>query len=145
MQLKFYNFNFQVKSENNKNYIYDVVRKKFLRLTPEEWVRQHTIHQLIKNGFSANRLSVERTLPLSKKRYDIVYYNKDGNPWILIECKAPSVAIDEQTLNQIATYIQLEDVPYIVLTNGIVHYIIKRKNKIVEVIQDFPNFSNVSD
>ena len=53
MQLKFDNFNFQVKSENNKNFIYDVVRKKFLRLTPEEWVRQHTIHQLIKNGFSA--------------------------------------------------------------------------------------------
>jgi hypothetical protein len=145
VQLKFDNFNFQVKSENNKNFIYDVVRKKFVRLTPEEWVRQHTIHQLIKNGFSANRLSVERTLPLSKKRYDAVYYNRDGRPWMLIECKASSVKINEQTLNQIASYVQLEDVPFVLLTNGIVHYTIKRENKIVEVIQDFPNFSNVSD
>ncbi len=145
MQLKFDNFNFQVKSENNKNFIFDVVRKKFVRLTPEEWVRQHTIHQLIKNGFSANRLSVERTLPLSKKRYDAVYYNDDGRPWMLIECKAPSIKINEQTLNQIASYLQLEDVPFVLLTNGVDHYTIKRENKIVEVFQYFPNFSNVSD
>ena len=145
MQLKFDNFNFQVKSENNKNFIFDVVRKKFLRLTPEEWVRQHTINQLIKNGFSANRLSVERTLPLSKKRYDAVYYNDDGRPWMLIECKAPSIKINEQTLNQIASYLQLEYVPFVLLTNGVDHYTIKRENKIVEVFQYFPNFSNVSD
>ena len=64
---------------------------------------------------------------------------------MLIECKAPSIKINEQTLNQIASYLQLEDVPFVLLTNGVDHYTIKREKKIVEVFQYFPDFSNVSD
>lgn len=145
MQLNFDNFNFQVKSENNRNFIFDIVRKKYVSLSPEEWVRQHTIHQLIKNGFSASRLSIERTLPQSKKRYDAIYYNHLGLPWLLVECKAPTVAITEHTLNQIAAYLQLENIPYVLLTNGKTHFTITRSNNEVQVIQDFPHFSNISD
>jgi hypothetical protein len=144
VQLNFDNFNFQVKSENNKNYIFDRVRKKYVILTPEEWVRQHTIHQLIKNGFAGSRMSVERTLPQSKKRYDLVYYTEMGEPQLLVECKAPSVVINQQTLNQIAAYLQFENMPYVLLTNGLEHFFISRITDEVTIVQEFPFFSNVS-
>ena len=145
MQLNFDNFNFQVKTENNKNIIFDVVRKKYTALTPEEWVRQHCLNQLIKNGFSLGRLSVERNLPKSTKRYDIAYLDSEGKPLLLVECKAPSVAITEKTLNQVAGYISLWNVPYILLTNGLFHYFISRKNGELQIVQEFPLISRISN
>jgi hypothetical protein len=145
VQLNFDNFNFQVKTENNKNIIFDVVRKKYVVFTPEEWVRQHCLQQLIKNGFSSGRLSVERNLPNSKKRYDVAYLDSHGKPKLLLECKAPSVAITEKTLNQVAGYISLWDVPYILLSNGLFHYFISRKNGELEIVQEFPLISRISD
>lgn len=144
MQLNFDNFNFQVKTENNKNIIFDVVRKKYVVFTPEEWVRQHCLQQLIKNGFSAGRLSVERNLPNSNKRYDVAFLDTQGKPLLLVECKAPSVTITEKTLNQVAGYISLWDVPYILLSNGLFHYFISRKDGELEIVQEFPLISRIS-
>jgi hypothetical protein len=142
VQLNFEKFNFQIKSDNNgKNEIYDVVRKKYVSLTPEEWVRQHTIHQLIKNGFAAGRMSIEKTLPNSKKRYDIILYNRDGKPEILVECKAPSVAITQKTLDQVAGYITLQNVEKIILTNGLKHFYIERAKKELHIHNELPLFT----
>ncbi len=144
MQLNFDKFDFQVKTENNTKYIFDIIRKKYVILTPEEWVRQHCIHQLISHGFPPGRMSIERTLPRSQKRYDIAYLDSYGKPALLVECKAPSVAISQKTLNQVAGYIILWDVPYILLSNGLKHFFISRNNDSLEIVQEFPLFSNIS-
>ncbi len=142
MQLNFEKFNFQIKSDNNgKNEIYDLVRKKYVTLTPEEWVRQHTLHQLIKNGFAAGRMSIEKTLPNSKKRYDIIYYSREGTPELLVECKAPSITITQKTINQVAGYITLQNVEKILLTNGLSHFYIERGENGLDILNEFPLFT----
>jgi len=142
VQLNFEKFNFQIKSDNNgKNEIYDLVRKKYVPLTPEEWVRQHTLHQLIKNGFAAGRMSIEKTLPNSKKRYDIIYYSREGTPELLVECKAPSIAITQKTINQVAGYITLQNVEKILLTNGLSHFYINRGENGLDILNEFPLFT----
>lgn len=142
MQLNFEKFNFQIKSDNNgKNEIYDIIRKKYVALTPEEWVRQHVIHQLIKNGFAAGRMSIEKTLPSSRKRYDIIYYNQEGTTEILIECKAPKVSINQKTINQVAGYINLQNVRKIILTNGLYHYYIERRENELHIRNELPLFT----
>jgi len=145
VQLNFDKFNFQVKTENNTNYIFDCIRKKYVKLTPEEWVRQHCIHQLLQNGFPEGRLSVERNFPKSKKRYDLAYLNKEGVPSLLVECKAPKVTIDETTLNQVSGYVYLQNVKYVLLTNGLTHFLITRNDDKLEIVQDFPIFSKISN
>lgn len=145
MQLNFDNFNFQIKTENNKNYIWDIVRNKHVVLTPEEWVRQHCVHQLMQNGFGKGLLSIERSLPNSNKRYDIVYMSTAGLPKLLVECKAPSVKINEKTLNQVASYLSLLDASYALLTNGLQHFFVSRVNNEIKIVQEFPSISLISD
>ena len=142
MQLNFENFNFQLKTDiNGEKKIFDEIRRKYVALTPEEWVRQHVIHQLISNGFPKGRLSVERTLPASKKRYDLVYFDVHGQPQLLVECKAPSIAINQKTIQQVANYIQQLDCPIILLSNGFVHVTLFRTTDQFKIVKDFPQFS----
>lgn len=142
MQLNFENFNFQLKSDNNgQKLIFDPIRQKYVALTPEEWVRQHIIKQLINNGFPSGRISIERTLPKTKKRYDIVFYNSDGQPSLLVECKAPSVQLDKKILEQVSSYIQYLDSPMILLSNGLQHISIRRDGVNFKIVQSFPHFS----
>ncbi len=144
MQLNFPDYNFQIKTQNNKNYIFDVIRKKHVVLTPEEWVRQHTLHYLINNNYPKGRISVERGLPNSKKRYDAIVYDKSLNPFLLVECKAPSVKISQATLNQVTAYIALLNVPHILLTNGLQHYFISRNKDGLKIVEEIPSFTILS-
>lgn len=142
MQLNFEKFNFQLKSNNNgQKLIFDPIRLKYVVLTPEEWVRQHIIQQLIKNGFPIGRISVERSLPKIKKRYDLVFYDSYGHPKLLVECKAPSVPITQKTLTQVTSYIQHLDATVILITNGLQHVTILRTNDNFKIVNDFPHFS----
>ncbi len=144
MQLNFPEFKFQIKSQNNKNLIFDAIRKKYIVLTPEEWVRQHVIHQLIENGFPAGRISIERSLPNSKKRYDSIVYDQEGNPQLLVECKAPSVQLTQKTLDQVGNYISLLNVPNVLLTNGLTHFHFARKIDGLQIVKEFPQYSTLS-
>ena len=146
MQLNYEKFNFQIKPDNNgKNLIFDTVRKKYVTLTPEEWVRQHTIHQLIKNEWLASRMSIERVLPKSRKRYDAVHYDQNGHPELLVECKAPSLKITQKTLDQATGYIHLQDVPYVLLTNGLQHFFIARRQKELKIVNEIPIYSEIKN
>ena len=145
MQLNFDNFNFQIKTENNQNYIWDIVRKKHCVLTPEEYVRQHCIHQLVKNGYAVSRISIEHSFPNSSKRYDIIYFDELGVPTLLIECKAPHVTLSQQVLEQVSGYVELLNVPNILITNGINHYSFSRKDKNITITQEFPVNAKNSD
>ena len=105
--------------------VFDHVRKKYLVLTPEEWVRQHFIHYLNQEkNYPLGLMGVERMIKYNgmKTRADIVLYNSDGTPNMLVECKAPNVKITQDAFDQIAKYNFKLQVPFLVVTNGIQHF-----------------------
>ncbi len=123
--LQFPAFDFRFKSSENKVHIFDVVRKKFVVLQPEEWVRQHVVHYLLKiKKFPLSLINVEKQLTLNgrKKRYDAVIFNSDGTIHLLVECKAPSVVINQDVFDQIAQYNMNLNATYLMVTNGLRHF-----------------------
>lgn len=143
-QLNFPTYTFRFKNTENKPSIFDRIRKKFVALTPEEWVRQHVIHFLIENqGISEVRINVEKQLKLhgTIKRYDIVVFNRDGSIFLIVECKAPEIAISQETFDQIARYNKVADAAYLMVTNGLEHYYCAMDYKAERYIflQDFPS------
>jgi len=133
----------QLKFENGKVWIFDSLRKKHLVLTPEEWVRQHWISFLIDHrGYPKGLFSLEKGLKYNKlsKRTDLVIFDRLGSPFLLVECKAPEVQINEKTLAQAMAYNKELRCPKIVLTNGIRHFIFEMndgKNTFVQ-LEDLP-------
>jgi len=116
---------FRLKNKENKTHIFDLVRKKFVVLTPEEWVRQHTLHYLITAlKYPISHINVEKELVVNKlrKRYDIVVYNTHGTIQVLVECKAPKIKITQDTFDQIARYNMVLNANYLMVTNGLNHY-----------------------
>lgn len=125
LKLNFPDYTFRFKSSENKSLIFDVIRKKFMRLTPEEWVRQHVVHFLIsEKHFSSSLINVEKQLILNntKKRYDIVVFNNDGSIYLIVECKAPNITITQDTFDQIARYNLVTNAKYLMVTNGLENY-----------------------
>lgn len=118
-------FNFSYRLFKGKRQIFDVVRKKFVSLTPEEWVRQNFIAWLIQaKKYPAGLIAVEKELSFNnmKKRYDAVIYNNKHVPAMLIECKAPGVSIIQKAFDQAARYNLVVKVRHLIITNGINHY-----------------------
>ena len=123
--LNFNSYSFRLKNSENKVYIFDAIRKKFLVLTPEEWVRQHTIQFLIQElNYPISLINVEKIVKINgmNKRYDIVVFNSNGSIEIIIECKAPEVQITQATFDQIARYNFILQANYLMVTNGLNHY-----------------------
>ncbi len=124
-KLNFPQYTFRFKNSENKIAAFDEIRKKFIILTPEEWVRLHTIQYLISElNYPKSLINVEKQLKLGKriKRYDIVVYNSVGEIHIIVECKAPSIKITQDTFDQIARYNMSLDATYLMVTNGLDHY-----------------------
>lgn len=124
-ELNFPKYTFRFKSTEKNTLVFDKLRKKFVVCTPEEWVRQHTVEYLLQEkNFSSNLLNVEKQILVRgiSKRYDIVSYRSDGSIHLIVECKAPSVAISQETFDQIARYNFTLRAQYLMVTNGINHY-----------------------
>jgi hypothetical protein len=118
-------YSFRIRKLNEKEQIFDEIRKRFVALTPEEWVRQNFIKYLrTEKQYPASLISIERGLKLYKrrKRTDAVIFNNYGKPLLIVECKAPEVMIDQEVFDQIVRYNMALNVKYLVLTNGIFHY-----------------------
>lgn len=131
-----YSFEFQIQEQ--KKLIFDVVRKKFIPLTPEEWVRQHCISHLFHfYRFPISNLAVEREIKAMnlRKRFDIVAFSKNGTPLILIECKAPTVPISQETIIQAGVYNKKLDSPLMWITNGLQHVWLEKKNNTTQFIE----------
>jgi hypothetical protein len=114
---------------DGKNRIFDLIRKKYVVLTPEEWVRQHFIHYLINNlKYSKSLIRIESGLQLNalQKRSDIVVYDRNAHPWMIIECKAPEVKLDRNCFNQALIYNMTLGAKFITLTNGMLHFCFRR-------------------
>ena len=123
-QLNFPTYSFRLKNSENKIHIFDVIRKKFVVLQPEEWVRQHIVHQLIYDkNYPRSLVNVEKQLKLNdlKKRYDIVVFNPDASIEVLVECKSPETKIDQAVFDQIAMYKMNLRSNYLMVINGLEH------------------------
>jgi hypothetical protein len=121
-------YEIKVTDRKGKKYIWDIIRRKYIRLTPEEWVRQHFVHFMIKHkhypsSYLANEIQIE--LNGLKKRCDTVFYSSDLTPKIIIEYKAPSVEITQKTFTQICNYNWSLKADYLIVSNGIKHYCCK--------------------
>lgn len=112
---------FRIRKEGEKHYIFDVIRKAWLLLTEEEWVRQNFVNYLIAGlSYPSTVIALEKEIVLNelKKRFDILVYNNEHKPWMMIECKAPEVALSEEVLQQALRYNISVPVEFIVITNG---------------------------
>ena len=124
MPLNLPSFDFKIKKAEGKLWIFDVLRKKFIVLLPEEWVRQHFIHFLLQDmHYPKALIKVEGGLVVNerRKRSDIVVYDRKGNPWMIVECKSPEVPVTNETFFQAAVYNQTLRANYVVITNGLTH------------------------
>jgi hypothetical protein len=134
-----------LKKEQGKVYIFDNIRKKYVVLTPEEWVRQHFINYLIQElKYPKSLFRIEGSITYNKlqKRSDILIYNRQGKPWMLIECKSPTIKLSQKAFNQVAVYNMTIGAEYVAVTNGMVHYCYAgmKKGEELKFLDDFPDF-----
>lgn len=144
--LNFPTYSFRFKNNENKVAIFDEIRKKFIILTPEEWVRQHVVQFFLQEkNFPKSHINVEKLLKINdlKKRYDIVVFNPDGSIFILVECKAPEVKIAQNTFDQIARYNMTLKANYLMVTNGHKHYFCQMdfENEKYHFLKELPSFT----
>jgi len=147
-QLNLPEYSFKIKSKEQKNYIFDSIRKKFVLLTPEEWVRQNFVRYLIQEkGYSSQLIAIEMTLEYNRLSYraDVVVYNRNMEPALIVECKAPEVRLSQEHFDQIARYNMQLRVEYLLVTNGINHYCcqIDFEEGKYAFLKDIPQFQEI--
>lgn len=135
-------FEYQIKHISDIPHIWDIIRKKYVQVTPEEWVRQHFVHYLIKdNGYPKGLISCEKGLEVNtlKKRSDILVYNRQMEPYLLVECKSVDIKIDQKVFQQAAMYNKKIGAPHVCVTNGLKTFCfsISEENKI-EILNQIP-------
>ena len=134
---------FRIKKEKGKECIFDALRKKWLVLTPEEWVRQNFVQYLLQvKKYPASLIAIEKEIQLGelKKRFDILIYNLSHEPWMMIECKAASIKLDESVVQQVLRYNLSIPVNFIVISNGNQTYAWEKKDGELENIKELPAF-----
>ncbi|WP_026709131.1 type I restriction enzyme HsdR N-terminal domain-containing protein [Flavobacterium frigidarium] len=149
-KLNFPSYTFRFKNNENKVSIFDEIRKKFIILTPEEWVRQHVILYLLKEmKYPKSMINVEKVLKVNdlRKRYDGVVFNPDGSIFLLIECKAPEIKIGQLTFDQIARYNVTLKADYLMVTNGLNHYFCQMdyENEKYHFLKELPLYGTPSN
>ena len=145
-KLNFPSYSFRFKNNQNKIAVFDELRKKFIILTPEEWVRQHCVKFLQnEKEYPSSLINVEKQLKLAglTKRYDIVVFEPDGKIKIIVECKAPSVKITQETFDQIARYNLSLNADLLMVTNGMEHFFCRMdyENENYIFLKDLPEYS----
>ncbi|MDX1545145.1 MAG: type I restriction enzyme HsdR N-terminal domain-containing protein [Christiangramia sp.] len=145
-KLNFPPYSFRFKNNQNKIAVFDDLRKKFVILTPEEWVRQHCVKFLqIEKNYPLSLINVEKQLKVAglTKRYDVVVFEPSGNIQIIVECKAPSVKITQETFDQIARYNLSLQADFLMVTNGLEHYFCQMdyENENYIFLKDIPEYS----
>jgi hypothetical protein len=136
---------FRTRSAGGKDQIFDSFRKKWLSLTPEEWVRQNFIQYLVREkAFPPSLIALEKVIQLGelRKRFDILVYDAGHRPWLMVECKAPHVMLDDTTVQQVLRYNLSTPVRFIVVTNGPVTYGWERNSSGLEPLLEIPRFGD---
>ena len=131
-----------LRQRSGVNEVFDVIRKKWLQLSPEEWVRQNMIQYLIANKYPATLMAIEKGIKLNEllKRCDIVIYDRNTKPFMIIECKEMNVTLSEKTLSQILRYHITLPAKYLIITNGSYCYGFEKHEGRFHEIDQFPAF-----
>ena len=151
VKLHFPEYKFTLKAEESgiqSAKIFDIVRKKYVRLSPEEWVRQHMIHYLVHDKHVPLSLTaIEKSVMVNRlqRRFDILVYSKKHLPLLLVECKAPEIAINQEVFDQAARYNLSLNAGYFVLTNGLNTYCCKldHQNERYHFLEELPFYENL--
>lgn len=125
MELSLPPYEYKVKKREGALFIFDKIRRKYVALTPEEWVRQHFIHYLINyKHYPSALIAVEKEIDLYglKRRFDIVCFDRSSRPYLIVECKAPEVPLSQSVFDQVFRYNLIMAAPYVAITNGIIHH-----------------------
>lgn len=145
IRIEYPSFPFRIREEEGKELIFDELRKVWVRLTPEEWVRQNFLQYLVQvMQYPASLIAIERELKLGelKKRFDVLVYNRQHQPWMMVECKAMEVNLDEAVLQQVLRYNIAVPVPFLVITNGNYCAGFEKRNQQLQLIEALPVFMN---
>ena len=143
LQIKYPSFQFRFKEEKGKEFIFDEIRKKWVRLTPEEWVRQNFIQYLLQEKrYPSSIIAVEKEIKLGdlKKRCDIVVY-KSHVPWMIVECKEQTIVLNDAVLQQTLRYNITLNVEILVVTNGSVSYAFGINNDGAKELNSLPEWN----
>ncbi len=147
-KLNFPEIQLKVKQLNNNQYaLFDIIRKKYIVYSPEEWVRQHVVHFLINYKQVPNSLvSIEKQIKINEqsKRYDIVVFTSQLKPLLIVECKAFNQSISQNTANQAQNYNRLIKAPFVLLTNGLLHYAYQTLNDNMVALNTLPSFNEMN-
>jgi hypothetical protein len=140
---------FRIKQEKEKKYIFDEIRRRYVLLTPEEWVRQHVVKYLVTvRHFPQTLIAVEKGFHQlrRKQRYDLLIHDRNGDPLMIVECKAPTVEINQNAFDQATRYNVKHRAPYMLITNGRKHYCcqLNLENKQYRFLQEIPDFSEMN-
>ncbi len=143
-------YSFKIKSELQRKLIFDSIRKKYIVLTPEEWVRQNFIRYLIEEkGYPASLIAVEKkvNVNLLPQRSDIVLYNSNANPVMIVECKSAKIKITQDVFNQVARYNMKLRVPFLVVSNRLRHFCcyMDYEKKSFRFLEDIPDYKTIKD
>ena len=147
-QLNLPPYNYDVRNRAGRRVILDPVRKRFVPLTPEEWVRQHFVQYLIRKlDVPPGLVGIEVAIPMQDRHYraDIVIYDRRVEPVMVVECKGPSVQLSQDTFNQIGHYNAKLKVPYLVITNGMQHYccVVDHANRSYRFLDEIPSYKTM--
>jgi type I site-specific restriction endonuclease len=148
-ELNLPSYEFRLKKDKGQLRIFDEIRKKYVVLTPEEWVRQHFIKFLVdQKNVPAGLIILEKQLIMNtmSRRPDILIHDQQGAPIMIVECKAPEVEISQDTFDQLARYNSVLKVPFLVVTNGMRHYCCEMnyRENIYHFLEDIPNYAEMT-
>ena len=149
MQLNLPVYTFRTTQKEGRKFIFDAFRRRWVKLTPEEWVRQNFVRYLIEEKhFPASLMAIERSLRFNRQdfRADAVVFSSDGNPLLIVECKAPEVKITQKVFDQIVRYNFEFQVDFLIVTNGLSHFCCKiDKNKLTyEFLMEIPDYIQIN-
>lgn len=149
MQLNLPVYNFRTTQKEGRTFIFDALRRRWVKLTPEEWVRQHLVRYLIEEkGFPASLIAVERSLRFNQQdfRADVVVFSTEGKPLLVVECKAPEVKITQKVFDQIVRYNFEFQVDFLIVSNGMTHFCCKidKGNLAYEFLQEIPDYKEIN-
>lgn len=148
-QLNLPTYDLRLRRTGNRDMIFDVLRRKYVALTPEEWVRQHFVHYLIEHkGYPSALLANEIELRIGEKRLraDTLLYNKELHPQMLIEYKAPTIAITQKVFDQISAYNLLLHTDYLIVSNGMQHICCRMdyEQNTYHFLEEIPAYSEIT-
>lgn len=136
LSLRYPPFDVRVRSQAGQTFIFDTIRKKWLVLTPEEWVRQHVVNYLVKEKkYPPSLIAIEKELQLNdlKRRYDIVVFTKEKKPYLIVECKAPYIELDQLVFDQALRYNLVIKADLLMVTNGLREVVFNVSNEVVDL------------